>query len=257
LTTPDVLTTRDGPVLTVAFSRPGSANALTWAMYGAVADACETAEADDTVRCLVLRGYGGAVFAAGTDIGTFTAFTSAEDGAAYEDKIEQIVGRLAGVRVPTIAMVRGHAVGAGLMLAAACDIRICAAGTRFGVPIARTVGNCLSQAGYDLLADRLGSARLLRMLLTARLCDAEELRAAGFLAEIVSDEQLEGRLAELCAVVSGLAPLTIQAAKLADRARRQRSGSDIDFVRLCYGSRDFAAGVRAFLGHRQAAWTGA
>jgi enoyl-CoA hydratase/carnithine racemase len=154
LTTPDVLTTRDGPVLTVAFSRPGSANALTWAMYGALADACKTADADDTVRCLVLRGRGDSAFAAGTDIGTFAAFSSADDGAAYEDKIEQIVGRLAGVRVPTIAMIRGHAVGAGLMLAAACDIRICAAGARFGVPIARTVGNCLSQACGARLLDR-------------------------------------------------------------------------------------------------------
>jgi enoyl-CoA hydratase len=256
LTTPDVLTTRDGPVLTVAFSRPGSANALTWATYGALADACKVADADDTVRCLVLRGDGSSPFAAGTDIAAFAAFASADDGAAYEDAIERIVSQLAGVRVPTIAMIRGHAVGAGLMLAAACDIRIAAAGTRFGIPIARTVGNCLSQAGYDLLADRLGSARLLRMLLTAELCDTDELRAAGFLAEIVPDERFESRMAELCTLISGLAPLTIQAAKLADSARRKQAGADIDFVRMCYGSRDFADGVRAFLSHRPATWRG-
>jgi enoyl-CoA hydratase/carnithine racemase len=256
LPTPNLLTSRDGTVLTVAFSRPDAANALTPAMYDALADACQAADADPAVRCLVLCGNGDSPFPAGTDIRSFAAFSSADDGTAYEDKIGRIVAQLADVRVPTIAVIRGHAVGAGLMLAAACDIRICTAGARFGVPIARTVGNCLSQSGYDLLADRLGSARLLRMLLTAQLCEAEELHASGFLAEIVSDDKLESRAAELCELVSGLAPLTIQAAKLADCARRQKTASDIDFVRLCYGSRDFAEGVRAFLGHQRAAWTG-
>lgn len=257
MTSPDVTISRDGAVLTVALSRPGSANALTWAMYDAIAGACATASADDTVRCMVLRGQGQSAFAAGTDIGGFAAFSSADDGVAYEERIEQILDALTAVRVPTIAMVRGHAVGGGLMLAAACDIRICTPETLFGVPIARTLGNCLSQAGYDLLADRLGSARLLRMLLTAQLCDAAEVHAAGFVAEVVGNEQIEGRMAELCQLMSGLAPLTIRAAKLADRARRQRRDSDIDFVRLCYGSRDFAAGVQAFLGRRPAEWTGA
>jgi enoyl-CoA hydratase/carnithine racemase len=257
LTTPDVLTTRDGPVLTVAFSRPRTANALTWDMYEALEAACMAADADDTVRCLVLRGHGDSPFAAGTDIATFTAFSSGDDGAAYEERMAQVVGRLANVRVATIAMIRGHAVGAGLMLAAACDLRICAAGSRFGVPIAMTLGNCLSQAAYELLADRLGSARLLRLLLTAQLCDAREMHSAGFVAEVVAQEELEGRVAELSARVVALAPLTIAAAKLADSARRHHRGSDVDFVRLCYGSRDFAAGVRAFLAHRPPAWTGA
>jgi hypothetical protein len=104
------------------------------------------------VRCLVLRGEGHSSFPAGTDISTFTVFTSGDDRQAYEDKLGAVAGRLLGVRIPTIAMIRGQAIG-GLMLAAACDIRICAAGTRFRVPIARAVGNCLSQAGYNLLAD--------------------------------------------------------------------------------------------------------
>lgn len=257
MTAPDVLTARDGPVLTVAFNRPATANALTWPMYDAVAGACAAVDADDTVRCLVLRGAGESAFAAGTDIGEFAGFASPDDGAAYEDRVGRVIGRLASVGVPTIALVRGHAVGGGLMLAAACDIRVCAAGTRFGVPIARTLGNCLSQDGYELLADRLGSPVLLRMLLTAELCDATDLLASGFVTEVTVGDQVESRVAELAARVSALAPLTLRAAKLADRGRRQRAPAYVDFVRLCYGSRDFAAGVAAFLDHRRPAWTGA
>jgi enoyl-CoA hydratase/carnithine racemase len=254
---PELLTTRDGSVLTVAFNRPGAANALTGPMYNELAEACARANTDDTVRCLVLRGSGHSVFPSGTDISTFTTFTSGDDGQAYEEKIEAIAGRLADVHVPTIAMIRGHAVGAGLMLAAACDIRICATETQFGIPIARTVGNCISQAGYNLLAERLGSSRLLHMLLTAQLHDATELHAAGFIAEVIADDELESRAAELSARITRLAPLTMHAAKLADAAHRSRSRSDTDFVRLCYGSRDFGEGVRAFLDHRPAVWTGA
>jgi enoyl-CoA hydratase/carnithine racemase len=252
----DVLTTREGAVLTVAFDRPEAANALTLPMYDAVADACAVAEADAAVRCLVLRGAGSSAFAAGTDIGEFTGFASPDDGAAYEARVGRVIGRLAGVSVPTIAMVRGHAVGGGLMLAAACDLRVCAAGARFGVPVARTLGNCLSQDGYELLADRLGSPLLLRMLVTAQLCDAAGLLANGFVTEIADEDQIESRVAGLAAGVSELAPLTIRAVKLADQARRRGAPSEVDFVRLCYGSRDFAAGVQAFLERRRPAWTG-
>jgi enoyl-CoA hydratase/carnithine racemase len=94
------------------------------------------------------------------------------------------------------------------------------------------------------------------MLLTARLCEAAELRATGFIAEVTADDELENRAAELSAMVAGLAPLTLRAAKPADEAHRRGARSDTDFVRLCYGSRDFAEGVRAFLDHRPASWTG-
>jgi enoyl-CoA hydratase/carnithine racemase len=248
--------TRDGAVLTVAFNRPGTGNALTWAMYDAVVSACAAAEAGDGVRCLVLRGNGDSPFAAGTDISQFSGFTSADDGVAYEARMQWILDRLSGVPVATVAMVRGHAIGGGLMLAAACDIRICTPEARFGVPVARTLGNCLSQAGYDLLAERFGSARVLAMLLTAQPCGAAATHAAGFIAEIVGADQVEDRLAGLCQQVCGLAPLTIRAAKLADQARRQRRPSELDFVRLCYGSQDFAGGVRSFLDRRPPVWTG-
>ena len=134
---------------------------MTFAMYEALFARCEEADADDDVRVLVLRGAGGKAFVAGTDINQFTAFASAEDGLDYEATIDRIVGRLEAVRKPTVALVEGFAMGSGLALSAACDLRVCTPDAQFGLPIARTVGQLpvdgeLRAAGR---ADRPGAAQ--------------------------------------------------------------------------------------------------
>lgn len=252
----DASITRAGAVLTVAFDRPATGNALTWPMYDTLVEACHLAEAHEEVRCLVVRGKGAAPFASGTDIAQFATFTDGDDGVAYERRISSVLDTVAGAPVPTLAFVRGHAVGGGLLLAAACDLRVCTTTSRFGVPVARTLGNCLSQDGYDLLADRLGPSRALQMVLTGRLFDAAEASAAGFVAEVLPDESAEAGVAAMIDRVAGLAPMTLWAAKLAGRAHRTRRPTDIDFVRDCYGSADFRDGVRAYLDHRPPTWTG-
>src|SRR5262249_58586691 len=103
----ELLVERDGPVLTVTFNRPAARNALTWAMYEGLYQACEEADADDGVRVLVLRGAGGQAFAAGTDIGQFTGFSTAEDGLRYERELDRWVGRLGRVAKPVIAAIAG------------------------------------------------------------------------------------------------------------------------------------------------------
>jgi len=177
---------RDGVVGRITFDRPAARNAMTWTMYDELARACEKIAADSEVRVAVLRGAGGKAFVAGTDIGQFRDFKSGEDGVDYERRVAKYLAAVEELPVPSLAVVEGWAIGGGLAIAAACDLRVATPGSRFGVPIARTLGNCLSIANYACLAAELGLARTKRMLLLAEMLAAEELLAAGFLAFVVA-----------------------------------------------------------------------
>ena len=254
--------TQDGGVLTVLFNRPEARNAMTFAMYEGLEEACARADDDGSVRVLVLRGAGGRAFVAGTDIAQFLDFgrgelSSGEDGIAYEARIERVVNRLEDVTVPTVAAVEGACVGGGLALAAACDLRVATASSRFGVPIARTLGNCLSMNSYSLLVHHLGPGRTLDMLLRARLLSAEDAHAAGFVGEVVPDGELDPALAALVQTLLGHAPLSMMAAGQAvARLRRAALPDGDDLVRQVFGSEDFRAGVQAFVDRGQVSWTG-
>ena len=252
----DVLGERRGPALWVTFNRPQAHNAMTFAMYESLYRQCEEADADAEVRALVLRGAGERAFVAGTDISQFTAFDSAEDGLEYEATIDRIVGRLETVTKPTLALVDGYAMGSGLALSAACDLRVCTPAATFGLPIARTVGNCLSMENYARLAALLGPARLKELVFTARSIDADEALAIGLATEVVEAGGAEARAAEarveeLCELLASHAPVTLRVTKEALRRLRVAGMPDgDDLVREAYGSDDFRRTVEAFLAKR-------
>ncbi|TDD51825.1 enoyl-CoA hydratase [Nonomuraea terrae] len=253
----DLLVTADGPVLRVVFNRPARHNALTWVMWDGLYDACERADADPGIRLLALSGAGERAFVSGTDISQFAAFTDGADGVAYERRIQRVVDRLERVRVPTLAVVQGYCVGAGLILAAACDLRLAVPEARFGAPIARTLGNCLSMNTYSLLVHHLGPARTLDMLLRARLYTGEEAHAAGFAAELCEPGDLPARQAEVEERLLSHAPLSMWAAKEAVRRLRVAGLPDgDDIVAEVFGSADFHAAVPAFLAKERVAWQG-
>jgi enoyl-CoA hydratase len=253
----ELLFTRDGAVATVTFNRPHARNAMTWAMYEGLHEACERVDADEDVRVLVLRGAGGKAFVAGTDITQFQKFTGAQDGLAYEERMDRVLDRLERGRVPTVAAIAGHAVGGGLAIAAACDLRVCTAGSTFGVPIARTLGNCLSMATYARLVALIGQARTVHLIYTASLLTAEEALDAGLVCEVLAPADLDERVRELTEQLRRRAPLTLHASKEAIRRLRTANlpGAD-DLIATCYGSADFAEGVRAFVAKRRPRWTG-
>ncbi len=235
---------RRGPAAWVTFDRPEAHNAMTYEMYEALHECCEQADADDEVRALVLRGAGGRAFVAGTDIRQFLAFASGEDGLAYEARIERVIGRLERVGKPTIALVDGFAMGSGLVLSATCDLRICSPAARFGLPIARTVGNCLSMENYARLVAVVGEARLKDIVFTARAVEAPEALAIGLATEVVEDA--EARVEELCALIASHAAVTLRVTKEALRRLRPLADGD-DLVREAYASEEFRRRVEAFL----------
>jgi enoyl-CoA hydratase/carnithine racemase len=248
---------REGYVATVVFDRPAARNAMTWRMYEQLGEACARVRTDSEVRVAVFRGAGGKAFIAGTDIAQFQSFASADDGIAYEARMEGYIGAVEALPVPTLAAIEGFAIGGGLAIAAACDLRIATPGSRFGVPIARTLGNCLSIANCARLVAALGVARAKRVLLLAENLSAEEALAGGFLSEIVLPADLDRRIAELTDRLAHHAPITMRVSKEAIR-RLIHAGplTDDDLIRACYGSDDFRIGVRAFVDKKEPAWTG-
>ena len=249
--------TVEGGVAHVVFDRPAARNALTWSMYEELARSCAEIDGNPNIRVAVLRGAGGRAFVAGTDITQFRNFATGEDGIDYEAAIDRFVEALERLRVPSIAVVEGYAVGGGLAIANACDIRIAASGARFGAPIARTLGNCLSAANLRRLSATLGVAWVKRMLLLAEMPTAEMLLPSGYLYAVMPEEALDAETARLCSIILGHAPLTMAATRETLRRLALSPEPDItDLIRTCYASADFHAGVAAFGGKTPVAWQG-
>jgi enoyl-CoA hydratase/carnithine racemase len=243
-------------IASVLFDRPEARNAMTWSMYAELGAACEAIAADDEVRVAIFRGAGGA-FVAGTDIQQFTAFKDGEDGIAYERRIDAAIGQIERLPKPVIALVDGVCVGGGLAIAAACDFRIATPGARFGVPIARTLGNCLSIENIARLLAQFGAGRTKRMLMLAELISAEEGLACGFVDVLAAPGDIDSKLADMCRRLMSQAPLTMRAAKEAIRRTiLEHLPEGDDLIRACYGSADFKEGVDAFLAKRTPGWRG-
>ncbi|WP_433157227.1 enoyl-CoA hydratase [Kribbella sp. CA-247076] len=249
---------RDGAILRLTLSNPGRRNAITWPMYDALQQIEPTVAGAPGIRVVVLRGAGGEAFAAGTDIRQFTDFTTGEQGVEYEHRVGRVIGSLLRIRVPVVAVVEGPAVGAGLALAACSDLVVATPDAVFGAPVARTLGNTLPPAVLARLQQRLGAGRTMAMLLTARLLSATEAASAGLVADVVERDALDAHVDELLARICSNAPLTLASLKEIER-RVLRDGPDAeadDVLATVYGSRDFQAGVAAFLNKQRAEWEG-
>ena len=205
---PRILVDREDAIATVTLSNPEKLNALTVSMWQELARAMDELSADDTLRCIVVRGAGNAAFAAGADIAEFaTARNNAAQGKIYHR--QHVHGALKAVgdcRHPTVAMIHGPCVGGGLEIACMCDLRISGRSGRFGVPINR-LGFAIA---YDELAALLpltGRAVALEILVEGRVWEADEALGKGLLTRVVPDAQLEREAYAAARRIAERAPL--------------------------------------------------
>lgn len=256
---PEMLFEVTNGVAYLTVNRPQQRNAMTWAMYQRLVEICDDVDRDERIKVLVIAGRGERAFISGTDIAQFPAFRgNPQAGIDYEERIDHVIGRLEGVTKPTIAAVRGYAVGGGMTVSVACDLRIAAENARFGIPIIR-LGNCLSMKNYGRLTALLGPARVKEMIYTARHVDAAEALAWGLVNQVVPTEALDDQVREIAEAIALAPPLTLRVSKEAVRRVVHRLLADDpghDLVKTCYNSADFQEGVAAFLDKRTPQWTG-
>lgn len=254
--TEDLLFERDGTLGLITLNRPQARNALTFAMYERLAELCRSPE-DLGVKVLVITGAGEKAFAAGTDIAQFRGFTTDQHALDYEARIDAVLGAVETCPLPTIAAIAGACTGGGAAIAAACDLRIATADLKFGFPIARTLGNCLSVANLARLVALLGAGRTREIIFTSRLVRAEEALTAGLVSEILDDHAaLMARARGLAETLAEQAPLTLRATKEGLRRLAQTDVEDSDLILSCYTSADFREGLEAFLAKRKPDWQG-
>ena len=260
--TDEIIISIDQHIANVTLNRPDARNALTFGMYQALADLCRqagTEQDDQHIKAIVIAGAGEKAFAAGTDIGQFTAFETLQDGHDYEAQIESVISSIETCRVPVIAALHGAVTGGGLVIAAAAHLRLASADVKIGMPIARTLGNCLAITNLRRLVALFGEARVAHMILTAELLSADQALASGFVHDVLEDRAtMLARATILAQSLTTMAPLTIQSSL--DGLRRLRHAAacpdDSDLIAACYNSEDFAEGVAAFLEKRKPNWHG-
>jgi len=253
----ELLFERVGDTGVITFNRPEARNALTFDMYESLANHCDRVlDQSLNIRSLIITGAGDKAFAAGTNISEFRDFRSAEDALGYERTMDRVLGLLESLPIPTVAAIRGACTGGGAAIAACCDLRVASDDIRFGFPIARTLGNCLSVGNLSRLVELLGAPRTRDILITSRLIKMDEALSIGLVNESVTDPMQ--RAHELCEQMHAHAPLTIAASKegLRRLAAHAAGVEGDDLIISCYTSEDFREGMDAFLAKRKPAWQG-
>jgi enoyl-CoA hydratase len=252
-----VLYEKTGRVGQVTFDNPKAHNALSVAMWRELADINTKVAKDSDVRVVTYRGAGGKSFISGTDITGFLKFESGQDGVAYEAEMDRCIGTVEEMPQPTVAIVDGWAVGGGIAVAFCCDFRIVTPNARFGSPLGKTIGNCLSMRGYTRLVANVGVIQAKRILLAGEMVGADEAKALGLVYDVVEIDALDAAVATLCQTLSEAAPLTVSTSKAAMRRLLYNNPPNLDdLVAEVYASEDFKMGVRNFLEKKPRDWAG-
>jgi enoyl-CoA hydratase len=254
-----ILCTRDGAIATVTLNNPEKLNALSKAMWSRLGETMRGLDAEDSVRCIVLRGAGGKAFAAGADISAFR--NERANSAQAKTYSEQGIGWMHAVaecRHPTLALIEGACVGGGLLIASQCDMRICNESARFGVP----VKNLGLTESYDELQGMLrviGPAASLEILLEGRIWGAREAYEKGLVNRVLPDDKVEAEAYATARRIAEGAPLVARWHKKFVRRLldpRPLSAEERDEGYACFDTEDYREGVAAFLAKRKPQFSG-
>lgn len=249
---------QDGAVATLRLNRPDKMNALNLDMWRQLADVLAAIAADADVRCVVLEGAGGH-FASGADLAEFAAARATPQAAeAYGASMLRALWGLRDLPQPTIAASAGNCLGAGLELAAMCDLRIAAADARFGVPIQR-VGIAMPYPELAALTQLLGPATMLEILLEGRINDAAWARERGLVTRIAAPDALAAEVAASATrIVAGSPASHRHHKKFIRRSLDPRPVSPAELAESydAVDSADYREGIAAFLAKRKPVFTG-
>lgn len=249
----------DGSIATVVLNRPEKLNALTKPMWRQLGEAVTRLSADDSVRCIVLRGAGERAFSPGNDIGEFaTERSNKAQAVEYGAIMHATAQALEQCRHPIVAQIHGICVGGGLEIAALADIRICGESSRFGAPI-KNLGLVMAYAEMAPLVRLVGSATALEILLEGRIFDAKEAKEKGIVSRVVPDAEVAAEARAAAERIAEGAPLAARwhkkfARRLADP--RPLTDAERDECFDCFDTEDFRTGYAAFLAKRKPEFRG-
>ena len=256
-----ILLRNESPVATVTINRPAQRNAISFAMWTELTALLRRLDADPDVRCVVLTGAGDTAFSAGADISDFEAYRSdSAKGRVYNQAVDGLLETVAEIGTPVISMIRGFAAGGGCELAVATDLRIAAAGSRLGIPVAR-LGITIGHREMYGLVNLVGKGNALYILLSGRLLDADEALRIGLVNQVVPDERLEEVTYKLAADIAALAPLSHAVNKKTMNQVLAKPALDLtpeeaDLPLTQFDTRDYHEGFRAFLEKRRPEFIG-
>jgi enoyl-CoA hydratase/carnithine racemase len=249
----------DGGIATVALERPEKLNALTKSMWAGLGAALRQLSADDDLRCIVVRGAGEKAFSPGNDIAEFaTERANKAQAIEYGRVMHATAQAFVECRHPLVAQIHGICVGGGLEIATLCDVRVCGASSRFGVPI-KNLGLTMAYAELAPLVRLVGPAVALELLLEGRIIDAAEAKEKGLVTRVVADAQVAAEARATAQRIAGGAPLVARwhkkfVRRLADPQPLTAAEQDECFD--CFDSEDFRIGYQAFLAKREPEFIG-
>jgi enoyl-CoA hydratase/carnithine racemase len=254
-----VLVSRDKAIATVTLNNPDRLNALNKAMWERLGETMREVSADDSLRCVVLRGAGEKAFAAGADISEFaTERADSKQAKRYGDLIHETMQSVGRCRHPTLAMIHGACVGGGLEIAAMCDLRVCGESSRFGIPINR-LGLTMAYGELQGLLALVGRAVTLEILLEGRVFDAQEALRKRLVNRVAPDAKVEEEAYATARRIAEGAPLVARWHKrfierLSVRAQLTEQEWNEGFA--CFDTEDYRIGVKAFLDKAKPAFKG-
>lgn len=255
----ELIIARHGPVAWLTVNRPEVRNALSLEIAQRIAQTVRELSRDRTVRVFVLTGAGDRVFVSGADVREFREqLATPESALRYDAAAEQLQSALREVPQPVIAMIQGHAVGSGTIVAASCDFRIAVRTAKFGIPVAK-FGFIAAVPDILRLVQLVGPAKAKWLLMTGQLIEAPEAQAIGLIDQVVESEQLKSIVGSLAATLAANAPLTIKATKQIIETMTAPTATVVSgtpWYAEIFRSQDFKAGLDAFFNKRKPEFTG-